>query len=43
MVKVPTSLNYVKIRVSELDAAKLKTVPLDLKKLNDVVNCQVAK
>ena len=43
MVNVPTSLNYVKTRANELDVAKLKTVPLDLKKLNDVVNCQVAK
>ena len=43
MVNVPTSSNYVKTTVNELDVGKLKTVPLDMKKLNDVVNLQVAK
>ena len=43
LVNVPTSLNSVKTTVINLDTGKLKTVPLDLKKLNDVVNCQVAK
>ena len=43
LVNVPTSSNYVKTTVNELDVGKLKTVPLDMKKLNDVVNLQVAK
>ena len=43
LINVPTSLNYVKTTVNELDVGKLKTASLDLKKLNDVVNCQVAK
>ena len=38
MVNVPTSLNNLKTRVDDLDVGKLKTVPLDLKKLNGVVD-----
>ena len=38
LVNVPTSLNNLKITVDDLDLGKLKTVPVDLKKLSDVVN-----
>ena len=35
LVHVPTSSNNLKIKVDDLDAGKLKTVPVDLKKLSD--------
>ena len=34
LVKVQTNLNNLRIRVDDLDVAKLKIVPADLKKLN---------
>ena len=37
MVNVPTSLNNLKTKVDDLDVDKLKTVPVNLKKLRDVV------
>ena len=41
MVNVLTSLNNSKTKVDELDVSKLKTVPVDLKKVRDVVDKQV--
>ena len=43
IVKVPARLNNLFEKVDNLDIDKLKTVPLDLKKLSDVVNNQVVK
>ena len=37
LVNVQTSLNNSKTKVDELDVKKLKTVPVDLKKIIDVV------
>ena len=34
---VPTSLNSLNAKVDDLDVGKLKTVPVDLKKVSDVV------
>ena len=42
-MNVSTSLNNLKTKVDELDVAKLKTVPIDLKKLSDVVDNDVVK
>ena len=36
-------MNNLKPKVDDLDVAKLKTVPVDLKKLCDVVNNDVVK
>ena len=36
-VNIPTSLNNLKTKGDDLDVGKLKTVPIDLKKLSDVV------
>ena len=36
-------MNNIKIKVYDLDIAKLKIVPVDLKKLNNVVGNEVAK
>ena len=41
MVNVLTSLNNSKTKADELDVSKLKTVPVDLKKVRDVVDKQV--
>ena len=38
-----TSLNDLKTKVGDLDVGKLKTVPVDLKKLTDVVDNEVVK
>ena len=43
LVGVPTSLNNLKTKINDLDLYKLKTVPLDLKKVIDVVSKQVVK
>ena len=43
MVNVPTSLNNLKTKVDDLDVGKLKTVPVDLKKLSDVAANEVVK
>ena len=40
MVNIPTSLNNLK---TDLDVGKLKTVPVDLKKLSDIVDNQIIK
>ena len=43
MVNLPTSLNNLKAKVDDLDVGKLKIVPVDLKKLSDVVDNEVVK
>ena len=43
LVNVTTSLSNSKTKVYDLDLGKLKTVPADLKKLDDVVDNEVAK
>ena len=43
LTNVPTSLNNLKTKVGDLDVGKLKTVSIDLKKLSDVVDNEVAK
>ena len=43
MVNVPTCLNSLKTKVDDLDIGKLKTVPVDLEKLNDVADNEVVK
>ena len=43
LVNVPSSLINLKTKVDNLDVGKLKTVSLDLKKLCDIVNNEVAK
>ena len=36
-MNVPVSLNNLKTKVDDLDVGNLKTVPIDLQKLSDVV------
>ena len=43
LVNVSTSLNNSKTKLNDLDAGKLKTVPVDLTKLSDVVYNEVVK
>ena len=43
LVYVSTSLNNLKIKVDDLDVCKSKNVPIDLKKLSDVVDSEVVK
>ena len=43
MVNVLARLNYSKRKVNDLDGPKLKTVPIDLKKLSDIVDNQIVK
>ena len=43
MVNIPTSLNNLKTKVDDLEAAKLKTVCINLKKLGDAVDYEVVK
>ena len=43
LVNVPTSLNNLKTKANDLDVGKLKTVPVDLKRLSDVVDNKVVK
>ena len=40
-VNVATSLNNLKTKLDDLDVSKLKTVPIDLKKLSDVSDNEV--
>ena len=42
-MNVPTSLKNLKTKVDDLDVGKLKTVPIDLKKLGDVVDNEVVE
>ena len=43
LVNGPTSLNNLKTKGDDLDAGKLKNVPVGLKNVSDVVNHEVAK
>ena len=43
LVNVPNSLNNLKTKVDDLDVAKSKTVPVDLKNLSDLVTNEVVK
>ena len=43
LTNVLNSLNYLKTKVDDLDASKLKTVPVDFKMLSDVVDNEVFK
>ena len=43
LVNVPTSLNNVKAKVDDLDVGELKTLPINLKQLSDVVDKQIDK
>ena len=43
MVNVPTSLSNSKTKADDLDVGKLKTAPVDLKKLSDAVDNEVVK
>ena len=43
LVNVPTSLNNLKTKVDDIEDGELKTVLVDLKKLNDVVDNEVVK
>ena len=42
-VNVPSGLNNLKTKVDGLDVGKLKTVPIDVKKISDVVSKEVVK
>ena len=43
MVHFPTSLNNLKTKLDDLDVGKSKTVSVDLKKLSDIIDNEVAK
>ena len=43
LVNVQTNLNKLKIKVDDFDVSKLKTVPVDMKKVSDVVDNEVVK
>ena len=43
LVNVSTSLDNLKRKVDDLDVGKLKTVPIDLRKLSDVVSKEDVK
>ena len=43
LVNAPTSMNNTKTKGDDLDVGKLKTVPVDWKKLSDVVANEVVK
>lgn len=43
MFNVETTLNNLKTKLDDLDIVKLKIVPMDLKKLSDVVSKEFAK
>ena len=43
LVNVSTSLNNLKTKVDDLDVGKWKPVPVDLKKVSDVVDNKVVK
>ena len=43
MTNVSTNFNDLKTNVDDLDVDKLKTVPVDLKKLSEVVDNEVVK
>ena len=41
--RFPISLNNLKTKIDDLDIGKLKTVPVNLKKVSDVVDNEVVK
>ena len=43
LTNVPTNLNNLKTKVDDLDVGRLKTFPVDLRKLIDVVDNEVLK
>ena len=43
LVNIPTSLSNLKTSKENLDVGKLRTVPVEMKKLSDVVSIQVVK
>ena len=43
LINVLTSLDNLKTKVDELDVRKLKTIPMNFKKLNNVVTKEVVK
>ena len=43
MLNVLTSFRNLKTKVGDLDVGKLQAVPVDLKKLSDVVNNEFVK
>ena len=43
LVNVWTSLNNLKTKKHDVDVAKLKTIPIDLNKLSDIVDSEVVK
>ena len=43
LVNVSTSFNNVKAKVDDLDFGELKTLPINLKQLSDVVDKQIDK
>ena len=43
LVNVSSKLNNLKTKVHNLDVEKLKNVPIDLKKLSDVIDNKVVK
>ena len=43
LVNVPNDLNNLKAKAGDLDVDKLKTAPVNLKKLNDEVSKEVVK
>ena len=43
MANVPTGLDNLKTKVDDLFIGKLKNIPIDLKKLRDVVSKEVVK
>ena len=40
---VSTGLNNLKTKVNDLDVVKMKTVPVDLKKLSDLLDNEIAE
>ena len=40
---VSTGLNNLKTKVNDLDIVKMKTVPVDLKKLSDLLDNEIAE
>ena len=42
-MNVTSSLNNLKTKVDDLDDGKLKTIPVDLKKLSDIVDNELIK
>ena len=40
---ISTGLNNLKTKVNDLDVVKMKTVPVDLKKLSDLLDNEIAE